>query len=81
MPRIRIGHGLYTARVRTQKKDKELIEEMKEAGVVLEFQLTSNVRLNNLSNLKNHPIKKYLDNGIKCVQGTDGWRMLRNRYS
>ena len=39
---------------------------------MLEFQLTSNVRLNNLSNLKLHPIKTYLKNGIKCVQGTDG---------
>ena len=38
----------------------------------MEFQITSNVRLNNLSNLSKHPIKKYLQNGIKCVQGTDG---------
>ena len=71
MPRIRIGHGLYTAKL-DSKEGQELIQEIKEAGAVLEFQLTSNVRLNNLSNLKNHPIKKYLDNDIKCVQGTDG---------
>ena len=71
MPRIRIGHGLYTAKL-DSKEGQKLIQEIKEAGAVLEFQLTSNVRLNNLSNLKNHPIKKYLDNDIKCVQGTDG---------
>lgn len=71
MPRIRIGHGLYTAKL-DSKEGQKLIQEIKEAGAVLEFQLTSNVRLNNLSNLKNHPIKKYLDNNIKCVQGTDG---------
>lgn len=71
IPRIRIGHGLYTAKL-DSKEGQELIQEIKEAGAVLEFQLTSNVRLNNLSNLKNHPIKKYLDNDIKCVQGTDG---------
>ena len=71
MPRIRIGHGLYTAKL-DSKEGQKLIQEIKEAGAVLEFQLTSNVRLNNLSNLKNHPIKKYLDNDINCVQGTDG---------
>ena len=54
------------------EEGKKLIKEIKQAGAVLEFQLTSNVRLNNLTKLKNHPIKKYLDNNIKCVQGTDG---------
>ena len=71
MPHFRIGHGLYTADLNS-KKGKELIKNMKETGAVLEFQLTSNVRLNNLSNLANHPLKSYLKNGIKCVQGTDG---------
>lgn len=71
MPRIRIGHGLYTEKL-DSKEGQKLIQEIKESGAVLEFQLTSNVRLNNLSNLKNHPIKKYLKNNIKCVQGTDG---------
>ena len=49
------------------------MEEMKETGAVLEFQLTSNVRLNNLSKLEKHPLKRYLENDIKCVQGTDGF--------
>ena len=48
---------------------------LKDSGVIIEFQLTSNVRLNNLSNLNNHPIKKFLNNGVKCVQGTDGCGM------
>ena len=55
------------------KMYKKLIEEMKETGAVLEFQLTSNVRLNNLSKLEKHPLKRYLENDIKCVQGTDGF--------
>jgi hypothetical protein len=38
----------------------------------MEFQITSNIRLNNLSELSTHPLKKYLANEIKCVQGTDG---------
>ena len=71
MPRIRIGHGLYTEDLESEE-GKKLIKEIRKSGAVLEFQLTSNVRLNNLSTLKNHPIKKYLDNDIKCVQGTDG---------
>ena len=71
MPRIRIGHGLYTPKLDSEK-GKKLMQEIKESGAVLEFQLTSNVRLNNLSTLRNHPIKKYLENDIKCVQGTDG---------
>lgn len=71
MPKYRIGHGLYTADLNSIE-GKELMDEIKKTGGVLEFQLTSNVRLNNLTTLENHPLKKYLDNGIKCVQGTDG---------
>ena len=71
MPRCRIGHGLYSEDFNTEQ-GKELLQLMKETGVVIEFQLTSNVRLNNLSDLTNHPIKKFLQNDVKCVQGTDG---------
>ena len=71
MPQIRLGHGLYTENLASEK-GKKLMQEIKEGNIVLEFQLTSNVRLNNLSNLKLHPLKTYLKNGIKCVQGTDG---------
>ena len=71
MPRCRIGHGLYSENLNSEE-GKELLDLMKETGVVIEFQLTSNVRLNNISDLSNHPIKTFLKNGIKCVQGTDG---------
>ncbi len=71
MPRLRIGHGLYTANLRS-KKGMQLIDDLRENKVVLEFQLTSNVRLNNLSSLDNHPIRRYLRGGVFCVQGTDG---------
>ena len=71
MPKVRLGHGLYTAKL-SSEKGKKLMEEMKKSNVIIEFQLTSNVRLNNLSNLKLHPLKTYLQNGIRCVQGTDG---------
>ena len=71
MPRVRIGHGLYTPELDCEE-GKKLIKEIKKSNAVMEFQLTSNVRLNNLSKIEGHPLKKYLDNGVKCVQGTDG---------
>ena len=74
IPNFRLGHGLYTTDLNTEK-GKNLIKKMQETGAVLEFQLTSNVRLNNLSNLQKHPLKTYLKNNIKCVQGTDGCGM------
>ena len=71
-PNVRIGHGLYVENLNFEK-GKKLMEDMRNMGVVLQFQLSSNVRLNNLSDLQNHPIKQYLDSGVACVQGTDGF--------
>ena len=71
MPRMRIGHGLYTANLRSAK-GQQLMRDLLDSQVVLEFQLTSNVRLNNLSSLRSHPLKQYLRGGVFCVQGTDG---------
>ncbi len=71
MPQLRIGHGLYTENLHTAK-GRQLLEYLKDSGAVLEFQITSNVRLNNLSVLSHHPLKEYLACGIPCVQGTDG---------
>lgn len=71
-PYMRIGHGLYCASLKS-KLGKELLAKIKEHDIVLEFQLTSNVRLNNIIDLKKHPLKTYLENGISCVMGTDGY--------
>lgn len=71
VPHIRIGHGLYTANLST-KKGKKLMELLHSSNAILEFQITSNVRLNNLSSLSHHPLKQYLENDVACVQGTDG---------
>ena len=70
-PLFRIGHGLYVPNL-SSSTGKRIINKMKDLKVVLEFQLSSNIRLNNLTNLKEHPIKDYLKYGISCVQGTDG---------
>lgn len=71
MPPLRIGHGLYTCNLQSAK-GKKLLEEMRENNVTLEFQITSNVRLNNLSSLEKYPLRQYLQAGVRCVQGTDG---------
>ena len=70
-PHMRIGHGIYCASLRS-RQGKELLQKIKAHGIVLEFQLTSNVRLNNIIDLRSHPLKTYLQNGISCVMGTDG---------
>ncbi len=71
MPQMRIGHGLYTCSLRSEK-GRELLKAIRDNHIVLEFQLTSNVRLNNLNVLDHHPLHQYLRAGIHCVQGTDG---------
>ena len=73
-PYMRIGHGLYCASLKS-RQGKELLTKIREHGIVLEFQLTSNVRLNNLIDLRKHPLKSYLENDINCVMGTDGCGM------
>ncbi len=71
MPLMRIGHGLYTANLNTPE-GKRLLKNIRDNDIVLEFQITSNVRLNNIISLEEHPLKQYLKAGILCVQGTDG---------
>ena len=71
-PHMRIGHGLYCASLKSAQ-GKDLLKKIKDHDVVLEFQLTSNVRLNNIIDLRTHPLKSYLNCGISCVMGTDGY--------
>ena len=71
-PPMRIGHGLYCASLKS-RQGKELLEKIRAHNVILEFQLTSNVRLNNIIDLRIHPLKSYLSQGISCVMGTDGY--------
>ena len=70
-PTLRIGHGLYTCDLRSAKGAR-LLEELRDNKVTLEFQTSSNLRLNNLSSLEHHPLRQYLNAGVRCVQGTDG---------
>ena len=70
-PNLRLGHGLYTCDLNSPR-GRKLLEEMRQYAVALEFQISSNVRLNNLSSLERHPLRHYLRAGVRCVQGTDG---------
>jgi len=65
MPRVRIGHGLYGV-------DEEVLDMAKEMEAIIEFNMSSNLALNNINDITEIPIKKYLDRGIDVVLGTDG---------
>ncbi len=68
MPRVRIGHGLYGV-------EEEVINLAKEMGAIIEFNMSSNLALNNINSIAEVPIKKYIDQGIDVVLGTDGHGM------
>ena len=70
-PYMRIGHGVYSASLHS-KQGKDMLDKIRKHNVVLEFQLTSNVRLNNVIELKQHPLNVYLKHNVSCVMGTDG---------
>jgi adenosine deaminase len=61
----RIGHGLQIIH------DESVMKEIKERGVVLELCPTSNMLTNAVHSLKEHPLKKLFDYGIKTTINTD----------
>ncbi len=71
LPIFRLGHGLAVPSLKS-KAGKQLLDLIKENHVALEFQITSNVRLNNLIDITKHPFREYLKHGVHCLQGTDG---------
>lgn len=65
-PDIRIGHGLHGG------LDDETLELIKKTGAIIEINASSNMSLNNINELKQIPIRKYLDKGVRVVLGSDG---------
>lgn len=63
--RLRIGHGLYGV-------DDATLAALRDAGVIVEFNLTSNFSLNNVQSLGEVPLKRYLRAGVRVVLGSDG---------
>ncbi len=68
-PQIRIGHAINV------NKNNDLIRLLKKYNCIVEFNLSSNYALGNISYLEELPIKYYLKNGIKYVLSTDGGGM------
>ncbi|ADO73109.1 NUDIX domain-containing protein [Stigmatella aurantiaca] len=64
---IRIGHGLYGV-------DGETLASMARNSdrVIVEFNLTSNLALNNIQTTLQVPLRRYVDAGVSAVLGSDG---------
>src|SRR6267378_6133146 len=67
----RIGHGLTAA------QDPELIEELAESQVPIEICVTSNLRTGCCTELAQHPVRRYFDQGLMLTLNTDDPVMFR----
>lgn len=72
-PQIRIGHGLYGP-----VDNEKLMKRMADRGVIVEFNISSNIRLNNIQPGKviesfQKLINAYDNAGVGIVFGTDGY--------
>ena len=77
-PQVRLGHGIYGFDEPAPWDEKERTKNMTmqqlcdEIKPIIEFNMSSNLSLNNINGLNEIPIKQYIDNGIQVVLGTDG---------
>ena len=77
-PQVRLGHGIYGFDEpapwdeKDRTKDISMQQLCDEIKPIIEFNMSSNLSLNNINGLPEIPIKKYVDNGIQVVLGTDG---------
>ena len=63
-PEIRIGHGIYGM-------NNYCINLCKELDVIIELNLTSNLKLHNIEKVADYPLQSYIDNNLNFVIGTD----------
>ncbi len=61
----RIGHGVACA------TDEALMDYMLEKNIAIESCITSNYQTGTISDIKNHPIKTFLNKGLKVCLNTD----------
>ena len=64
--RLRVGHGLYGVDDRTERL-------LLDVGAIVEFNLSSNLALNNIQSAVEVPIRRYVEAGVPVVLGTDGY--------
>lgn len=80
IPQVRIGHGLYGLDITedgqwNQLEPDAVLKLAKKMGAIVEFNMSSNLALNNINSIAEVPIKRYIDEGIDVVLGTDGHGM------
>ena len=61
----RIGHGIH------RYSDPEVVNNLVKNNVLLEISLTSNVLSSAVASIKEHPVKKLFDAGVKINLNTD----------
>jgi adenosine deaminase len=61
----RIGHGVKSI------EDEKLLDYMLEQDIAIESCLTSNFQTGTIKDLSKHPIKQYLDKGLRVCLNTD----------
>ncbi len=77
-PQVRIGHGIYgfdeapSWDESDETKTISTLELCNKIKPIIEFNMSSNLSLNNINFLSEIPIKKYIDSGVQVVLGTDG---------
>ena len=67
----RIGHGVRAF------EDPEVVELIREKGIVLEMCPTSNKQTHALDSMENYPLMDYLEKGIKVTLNTDDMGISR----
>ena len=71
----RIGHGLTAA------QDPELIEELSQRQIPIEICVTSNLRTGCCTELAQHPVRRYFDEGLMLTLNTDDPAMFGTSLS
>ena len=66
----RIGHGLKAI------EDRKLVEYLKKTRTPLEMCPISNLRTGAIKKIEDHPIKKFLDEGLVVLVNTDDPKMF-----
>ena len=76
---LRIGHGLYGVDEATLSEVAALSSSMRPNGgrAVFEFNLTSNLALNNIRTTFDLPLRRVMEAGVDVVLGTDGQGLYR----
>lgn len=62
---IRLGHGVRS------EEDPALLDYIRDTGITLEMCPTSNEQTHAVSTFAQHPLKRYLDSGIRVTINTD----------